>query len=140
MKKSLPSFYSVKDNDLRSFSYVFGVLMSLIFGVAFPYFKRGEISFLIIGIAIGIAVIGTLLPKAIFPLFFVMTIIGKVLGAINNRLLLLIIYVFFFVPYSLIIRIFTNKLNIQSSFDPTANSYRVLPTNKRSPQHMEKTF
>lgn len=125
MKK--PRTTTVTSAELRSFGLLVGTVFGLI--AIYPLISGATLR-------AWAAVIGaSLIAPAIFfpPLlelpYQVWNMIGKVLGWLNTRIILTVLYFAAIVPVSLVLKIFgRDPLKLQ--FDPDAESYREKPENQ----------
>ncbi|GBF51253.1 hypothetical protein LPTSP4_27850 [Leptospira ryugenii] len=125
-------------SDLRSFSWIVGGVTSIVFGIIFPYINRGSFNTYLIGIGVVILMFGLLLPKLLLYPYKAWMLIGLVLGFINTRILLSVIFFFLFTPIGLLRRLL-GKDSMNRRLETNSVSYRVL-SSERSPEHMERPF
>ena len=95
----------IKKQKLREFGLIFGIGIPIFFGLLIPYiFGHGiKIWILIIGIPfIPIALIN---PYLLIYLYKVWMKIGIILGFINSRLLLGIVFIFILIPISFFMKL-----------------------------------
>lgn len=124
--------------DYRSFGIIVGAIFLLIFGLALPYWKTKSINqYFSIGglLLISIAVLLPILLK--YPYLAWMKI-GEILGFINTRIILSIIFFILFTPFGLIRRII-GKDTLGVKLHPNQESYRKLST-QTDIKHMERPF
>ena len=122
---------------LREFGLIMGGMFAGLFGLFFPWlfdlaFPRWP--WIIAGVLWGLAL---LIPKSLTWIYHGWMFIALILGWLNTRLLLGIMFYFVFTPMGLIMRLFGN--NPVKNKPSEADSYRHL-TSPRSPQHMERPF
>ena len=125
-------------SDLRSFAWIVGGVTSIVFGIIFPYINRGSFNIYLIGIGVVILMFGLLLPKLLLYPYKAWMLIGLVLGFINTRILLSVIFFFLFTPIGLLRRLL-GKDSMNRRLETNSVSYRVLSP-ERSPEHMERPF
>jgi hypothetical protein len=124
--------------DYRSFGIIVGAIFLLVFGLALPYWKAKSINqyFSIGGLAlIAIAVVLPILLK--YP-YLVWMKIGEVLGFINTRIILSIIFYILFTPFGIIRRII-GKDTLGVKLHPEQISYRKISA-QTDINHMERPF
>lgn len=114
----------VSNKELKSFGLMVGTVFGFI--AIYPLF-RGE-SLRTWAAIISVALIG---PAIFFPPllhlpFRLWAIIGKILGWINTRIILTVLYFVGIVPVSFILKI-SGKDPLQKKFDANAVSYREKP-------------
>ena len=78
------------------------------------------------------------LKRALGPVHRVWMIIGHLLGWINTRIILGILFYLIVTPVGMVLR-FRGKDPMQRRFDPRATTYR-LPRQERPPSHMKHQF
>lgn len=128
----------VDRKELRNFGFIFGAGLVVIFGLLFPWLgDRSWPAWPWITAAI-LAAAGLLYPSALKPLQVSWLKIGHVLGWINTRIILGVVFFVIFLPVSLMLRLL-GKDPLHRKQDATATSYRV--TSKSSPKdQMERPF
>ena len=121
----------------RSFGLVVGGIFAVI-GV-WPLIVRGE------GIRLWAAVLGSLLvvlgllfPGRLGPIYKTWMAVGHVLGWINTRIILGVMYYALFTPLGLAMRVW-RKDSMRRQYDETTNTYRVL-RRPRPAAHMLRQF
>jgi hypothetical protein len=77
-------------------------------------------------------------PTALQPVCTAWMAIGGVLGAINSRIILGLVYFLLFTPFG-IIRKLSRRNSLHLEFDKTATTYRVK-RNPRDASHMQRQF
>ncbi len=124
--------------DLRSFGLLTGGLAAGIFGLALPLLRRHPLPVWpwIVG---GVLIIAALAwPSALRPLYRPWVRLGLVLGWINSRIILTILFFLVIVPMGLIMRAL-GRDPVSRKLDPDASTYRV-PSRARSRESMERPF
>lgn len=123
--------------DLRQFGFIVGGIFSLI-GL-WPLLIHGE-SARLWSILLGIVLIilGVLIPRSLTYVYWVWMKIGHVLGFINTRIILGIVYYAIITPMGLIMRLM-GKDSMHSHSMPDAMTYRVVRAT-RDRQHMRNQF
>ncbi len=108
---------------------MFGLFLPWLFSFAFPLWP-----WIVAGVLWGLAL---LIPNRLKPIYRGWMFIALILGWINTRLLLAIVFYLIISPMGSIMRLFgKNAMKNKSS---QSESYRNL-TPSRSPQHMERPF
>ena len=133
-----PPTNPVDRKELRNFGLVFGAGLIVIFGLLFPWLaNRSWPAWPWITAAV-FAALGLLWPAALKPLQVTWLKIGHVLGWINTRIILGVVFFTIFLPASLLLRLL-GKDPMHRKLDPSTASYRV--TSKSSPrEQMERPF
>jgi hypothetical protein len=128
---------SIKEKQLRQFGWLVGGIFLLL--AVLPALTRHASPrtwALVVGGAL--TVLGTLAPKGLGPVYRVWMAIGHVLGYVNTRLILALMFYGVFTPLGLLIRLF-GRDPMNRAFDKTAATYRE-PKAPRPPQHFLKQF
>ena len=124
--------------ELRSFGLLTGLIAAILFGLLLPWlfnFNYPLWPWFIGGVLITVAI---LFPSALKPVYAVWMRIGLVLGWINTRIILALIFYLLFFPVSLILRVL-GKDPMVRTFDPAQMSYRVMRSDTDR-EHMEKPY
>ena len=125
-------------SELRKFGIVTGSIIAILFGLFFPWLFESEMfptwPWVVTGILFSWVIIH---PKSLQIVYTVWMKIGAVLGWINTRIILGLIFFFVFFPVSLILVVIRKdpmkrKFTAQSSY--RTNSLKQLKN------HMEKPF
>ena len=125
-------------NDLRSFGLLTGCIAALLFGLLLPWlfsFNYPLWPWFVGGALITVAII---LPTGLKPIYAIWMRIGLVLGWINTRIILALVFYLLFFPVSLILRVL-GKDPMARKFEPSQMSYRVVRENTER-EHMEKPY
>ena len=122
--------------QLRSFGLIVGAGFAVI-GLL-PVILRGQPPRMwALIIAAALAAAGVIIPRALRPLHRVWMQLAEVLGWINTRIILLLVFFVVIVPTGAVLRLIGRDiLNLKFS---TADSYRVVRT-KRSGSHMQRQY
>jgi hypothetical protein len=119
----------------------FGLMVGGIFTVIgfWPLIRHGE-SIRLWAVIPGalLVVMGLLLPGRLGPIYKAWMAVGHVLGWINTRIILGIIYYGLFTPIGLVMRL-RGKDAMGRQYDETTNTYRVL-RRPRPASHMLRQF
>lgn len=119
----------------------FGLLVGGVFAVigAWPVVFRSESPRLWAMILGGLLIVlGAIVPQSLKQVHSGWMKIGHVLGLINTKIILGIIYYLFISPMGLVMRLM-GKDSMHRAFAQDAATYRVVRTS-RSPQHMRNQF
>ena len=118
--------------ELRKFGLILGAGVALFFGIVFPLLRDKGIDptswpwYL----ALALAAVAMALPALLRPVHAVWMRIGAVLGFVNTRIILGVIYLTVFTPIAMIFKLL-GKDPMRRTFDPKAASYR---TDSRQPK------
>ena len=122
--KELPS----SPRDLRKFSITVGiafVILWAIFAYAIPYlFGKGGSLPILWQIGVGLAVVGTILPAVVKPLFYAWMTMALALGYVMTRVLLTIFFFLVLTPVALVFRIIGRDA-LHRKLDRDAHSYWI---------------
>jgi hypothetical protein len=124
--------------ELRQFGFTVGIIVAVLFGGVLPWlFDRAFPlwPWIIAGVFLGWALI---LPKTLYPLYRAWMAIGHVLGWINTRIILGLIFYAMILPIGLIMRMF-GRDPMRRRFDKRASSYRIQSTNQPK-ENLERPF
>lgn len=133
----MPMREAVDTKQLRSFGLLVGGIFAIL-GML-PLVLHGE------GVRLWALILGGLLmllglvwPRVLGPIHRLWMALGHILGWINTRIILSVIFYGMFTPARVILRLAGKDL-IQLRFDPTADSYRV-PRSPRQATHLKHQF
>ncbi|WP_417909095.1 SxtJ family membrane protein [Candidatus Electronema sp. PJ] len=121
----------LSSSELRKFGLILAGGFVLFFGLLFPLLKGRGVHltswpWLLAGILVLVSLAA---PKALGPLNKAWLFLGHILGWINTRIILGLIFLVIFTPAALVYRFLGND-PLQRSLDPKQNSYR---TNSKQP-------
>jgi hypothetical protein len=126
------------NTEIRKFGFTMGAVIAFLFGLLLPWLFGHNYPlwpWILAGIFL-LAAITT--PALLVPVHSAWLRIGHVLGWINTRIILgLMFYTVFFVV-AVIMKLLGND-PMSRKFDKTLESYRV-PSNARASDHLEKPF
>ena len=128
----------VTTKDLRQFGIIMGIFIMLFFGLLIPWiwdFSSPTWPWIAAAVFIGV---GLVLPIVLKPVYAVWMKLAHVLGWINTRLLLGIVFYFLVMPIGLLMRLFGGD-PMHRKFDEKLASYRVK-SKQPSVDHLEKPF
>lgn len=123
---------------LREFGLITGGILAVLFGVALPWlFDHGWPlwPWLLGGLLAGWALVW---PAGLRPVYRGWMKFGAVLGWINSRIILGLMFYLLVLPAGLIMRLF-GKDPMRRRFDRSAETYRVA-SKEPPPHHMRRPF
>lgn len=124
--------------DLREFGLVTGAIVAGLFGLILPWLLNKPYPlwpWYVLAVLAGLAL---LLPTALGPVYKLWMRFGAVMGWINTRIILGVVFYTLFTPISLLLKLM-GKDPMQRQLDHKLTSYRVV--SKRNPrEQMEKPF
>ncbi len=131
----------VTKSDLRKFGFIMGGMFALIFGLIFPWIsdKTKETwpmwPFIVMAV---FWVVPTLAPQILRPVNEIWIKIGNVLGFINTRIILGLMFFAMIFPIGILLKLF-GKDSMDRKLDKDADTYRKI-TKQRNKEHLEKPF
>lgn len=123
---------------LRQFGLILGALLYVILGLLLPYFKSYATPHWVLYTALSLVGIALVYPKLLKFIYHPWLKLGDILGWINTRIILGIIYFTIFTPIALLFKII-KKDPMTRSFDPNASTYRIQ-SESVSIKHMENPY
>ena len=124
--------------ELKDFGLIMAGMLILMFGLVLPWLFSYSTPYWPFVAAFGFAVVALLKPLLLGPVNRVWLKISDVLGWVNTRLVMGIIFFLLIVPIGLIVRLF-NKDPLNNEWSAVAKSYRII-TKVRDKDHLEKPF
>jgi len=131
----------VTTSDLRKFGFIMGGMFALIFGLIFPWLgdKTSETwpiwPFIVMAVFWVIAIVA---PQILRPINDIWIKIGNVLGFINSRIILGLMFFVMIFPIGTLLKLF-GKDSMNRKLDKEAVTYRKIST-VRKKEHLEKPF
>ena len=123
--------------EIRSFGLIFSLLVVLIFAGLMPWLFNQSMSVWPFGVSTITALLALLAPSALRPLHSLFIKLGTLLGFINTRILLFIIFFSLFLPVSIIMWLL--RRDILGRKPSTDDSYRKL-SQPRTRDHFERPY
>ncbi len=124
--------------ELRRFGQILGALIAVIFGLLVPFLAGHPFSAWPWAAAGILWLWAFVLPGTLYPLHCFWMGLGSVLGWINTRIILTIIFFGMIFPIGLIMRI-AGRDPMSRRYNPDAATYRT-PSEKKRPENMENPF
>ena len=124
--------------ELRKFGLIFATGMVTIFGLLLPWLAERPWPmwpWIVAAVFAGSALV---LPVALKPVYFLWMKIGHVLGLINTRIILGVVFFLIFTPVALLFHLL-GKDPMQRRMNAAASTYRVK-SEKLPRERMEKPF
>lgn len=90
--------------SLKNFGIAMGVAFLVIFGLFFSRHSNSALS--VFGISFLFLIVGLVLPNLLKPLYIVWMRLAFILGWVNTRIILIILFYLIFTPLGLFIRLF----------------------------------
>lgn len=114
--------------QLRQFGLVMGAAVALVFGVLFPWLRSHDAPPWVWGIAAAFAALGVIAPRLLRPVYDLWMKIGGVLGWINTRIILGLVFYGVVTPMGIVMRLVKYD-PMARTLDPERESYRVVREN-----------
>jgi len=130
--------YATNRKQLREFGLVTGAIVAGLFGLVFPWLFNHpwpRWPWVVGGI---LAAWGLAAPGTMAPLYCGWMKLGHVLGWVNSRIILGIMFYVIIIPVGFVMRL-TGRDPMARKLDPTAGSYRVK-SEQPSKNHLERPF
>lgn len=131
----------IDSKGLREFGFVTATIIVLLFGFFFPvvvFDKAVPDLPLAVQVSIGLSAVALILPIILKPVYIIWMYIGFVLGWINTRIILSLVFYILFTPAALSLKLF-QKDPMRRKFTSEVKTYKQ--ESSRSPkQQMEKPY
>ena len=113
-------------SELRKFGLILASGILIIFGLLFPLLREGQIQLTSWPwlLSLALVTVSLIAPAALGPLSRAWLFLGHILGYINTRIILGIIFLVLFTPCALVLKLL-KKDPMHREIDPQRNSYRV---------------
>ena len=131
----------VTKSDLRKFGLIMGTMFALIFGLLFPWITDKTSDnwpiwpFIVMAVFWSLAIV---FPESLRQVNHLWIKIGNVLGWINSRIILGVMFYLLIFPIGLLLKLF-GKDSMNRKLEKSADSYRKI-TKLRDKDHLEKPF
>ena len=123
--------------ELRTFGLMTGGIVAVLFGLLLPWLFSHAFPLWPWIVAGVLGSLGLLAPAALGPVYRLWMKFGHVMGAINTRIILGLLFYVIFTPVGLAMRLFRWDPMRRRKSD--GGSYRVV-NHPKSPKHMERPF
>lgn len=124
--------------SLRSFGLIMAGMLIFMFALVLPWLFSFSIPYWPFIAALVFAVAAMLRPMVLAPVNRIWLKISDVLGWINTRIIMGIMYFLLIVPIGLLLKLL-GKDPLADLSSPTVDSYRIV-TKKRDKKHLERPF
>lgn len=124
--------------QLRNFGLTTGIIVVLLFGLLLPWLLSHTWPVWPWILAGALSGLGLIAPMLLKPVYVVWMKFGHVMGALNTRIILGLVFYLIITPIGLIMRLFRwDPLRRRTAV--AATSHRV-PSHSKPKQHMERPF
>lgn len=134
----MPEIPQLNKKELREFGLLTGTIVAVLFGLLLPWLRSHPVPLWAWIIAGVLWVLAALVPMVLQPVYQVWMRIGLVLGWVNTRIILGIIFFALIMPMGTIMRLF-NQDPMARKFDANLKTY-CQPTQEITIASMEKPF
>ena len=124
--------------EIRKFSLVFGIILVTLFGLILPWVFHKPFPFWPWIVSLILMTCSIFTPNMVSLFYRSWMLFGLILGFLNTRIILSIVFVLIFTPLSIIMRIRGRDL-LMRKLDPDTSTYRVN-CKTRNNTHMERMF
>jgi hypothetical protein len=130
----------LSNSELRKFGLILAGGFVVFFGLLIPWLKGRGIHLASWPwlLAAGLVLVSAVAPKALGPLHRAWMFLGNILGWINTRIILGIVFLLIFTPTALVFRLL-GKDPMQRSFAAELQSYR-LSSKQPKPENLNRLF
>ena len=124
--------------ELREFGFITGSIVAVLFGLLLPWLFGHGFPLWPFIVAAVLWLWATVLPSSLLPVYKGWMAVGHVLGWINTRIILGIMFYLMFLPVGVVMKIF-GKDPMARSIDKTSQTYRVVRTGPDK-DHVERPY
>lgn len=128
----------VTAEELRKFGLLTGAIMAVLFGLLFPWLFSKSLPLWPWIVAAVLSAWALIAPASLKPIYRGWMAIGAVLGWINTRIILGVMFFVMFFPAGLLMKI-AGKDPMRRKLDTEAKTYRVNNTPPNS-KHIERPY
>ena len=121
---------TLSNKELREFGLLFGAIFVTLFGFLVPWIFNGSFPvwpWYVLAVTGGL---GVLYPPSLKPFYHLWMKFGFVMGWLNTRIILGIVFYLVFMPFGLVIRLLGKDL-LMKKLDAKTKSYRVIPNEEQ---------
>jgi len=129
---------NLDSKQLRKFGLTMAMILIAFFGLSFPFLTGKNIPLWPFAVSAPILISVLLYPRCLNIIYIPWMKLGSILGWINTRMILGIIFFLLITPMGMIMRL-RGKDPLQRCYDKNIDSYRKISI-VSPPQHMEKPY
>ncbi len=123
---------------LREFAWIMAGAIAGLFGLLLPLLKGHSLPILPWAIAAVFVILGVTIPQSLKPVYELWLKIGHILGWINGRMILTLIFGLLVIPMALVMKLIKRD-TMARQWQPQSLTYRS-PCRPRPIQHLEKPY
>jgi hypothetical protein len=125
---------------LREFGLLMAGMIAGIFGVLVPLLKKRAIPLTPWAIAVVFAILALAWPAALSLVYRYWMRFGALLGAVNSKIILTIMFWIFITPLALLCRVVGRDVLRLKNSGPEETTYRIAIATPSDPKRMERPF
>ena len=125
--------------ELRKFGLITGAFVTGLFGLLLPWLLNLNWPLWPCYLTAALWLLAIIIPAALNPIYHVWMRFGLILGWINTRIILGLVFYALFTPFALMLKFF-GKDPMGRKLDARINSYRVTSNNHSAREHMGRPF
>lgn len=129
--------HSITQRELREFGLVTSGLFILFFGFLIPWIWDFQWPLWPWIVASTLSPLALVAPGALKPVYVVWIRFAEILGWINTRIILTLIFFLIFLPFGLVMRIFNDPMS--RKLDEKIKTYRIQSRQPKN-ENMEKIY
>jgi len=129
---------TVTTKELKEFGLIFGVILVLLFGLLLPWVFAKPFPLWPWWVFAVTGSMALIYPLSLKPFYKVWMLFGAVMGWINTRLILGVVFYCVFMPFGLIMKLFGKDL-LSRKLDSSLTTYRVIHKDQEK-DNMENPF
>lgn len=130
----------IKEKDLKQFGVVLGIILVVIAGLQMLRGHHPALPKYFISIAVIAEICACIKPGLLKPIFIIFTKVGKVIGWVNTRVLLMLVFYLIMTPIGMILRLCGKDLLQQKMGKDEGSYWQERTTQYFAPEHYEKQF
>jgi hypothetical protein len=124
--------------ELRKFAFIMAGMVALFFGLIVPWIWSLGVVVWAWVVAAVFAVWGVVWPGGLGPVYKFWMRFGLIVGWVNSRIILSLVFFLMFTPAALVMRLL-GKDPMNRKLEPEGNSYRI-DSQGAPPQHLERPY
>jgi hypothetical protein len=128
----------VDNKELRKFGLIFSSILLVLFELLLPWLKERPLPWWPLTVSVPIVTLALIWPAALRPLYIVWMKFGAVMGFINTRIIMTVLFFVVLTPIGWLMRAL-GKNPLLRELDRAAISYRVASTTQTK-EDLEKPY